>query len=102
MAGGGRDRFGPPAHGVRRSRLAGGGRRADPQWAGAAPVAARAAPRRELPPRRFSGPRRARARRHGRAGEVAPMTRVTLGAIVAGCLIVQAFFAASEIALVAA
>jgi putative hemolysin len=30
------------------------------------------------------------------------MTRVTLGAIVASCLIVQAFFAASEIALVAA
>ncbi|HLW72203.1 MAG TPA: hemolysin family protein [Candidatus Binataceae bacterium] len=30
------------------------------------------------------------------------MTRVTLGAIIAACLIVQAFFAASEIALVAA
>src|SRR6202451_1346117 len=46
--------------------------------------------------------RRARARRGGRAGEAPSMTLIWLIAALAGCLVVQAFFAASEIALVSA
>src|SRR5208283_3327005 len=57
---------------------------------------------REAEARRIRSHHRARARRGRRAGEDASMTMAGLIVALAGCLAVQAFFAASEIALVSA
>src|SRR5882757_7247220 len=64
-------------------------------WAGAAS-------RREVKARRVRRNDRARPRRRGRSREVAAMTIVGLVIALLACLVVQAFFAASEIALVSA
>src|ERR1039458_10676352 len=77
-------------------------RRQDAEQPDPAQARARAASGREAEARRIRSHRRARARRDGRAGEDASMTMAGLIVALAGCLVVQAFFAASEIALVSA
>src|SRR5208282_5712781 len=79
-------------------------RRQDAQQPGTAQARARAARGREAEAGRVRCHHRARPRRGRRAGEAAAMTItiVWLAIALAGCLVVQAFFAASEIALVSA
>src|SRR5258708_18931614 len=83
-----------------QSRHRGLWRRQDAEQPDSAPARTRAARRREAEARRIRSDGRARARCGGRAGEAPSMTIVWLVVALIGCLIVQAFFAASEIALV--
>src|SRR5487761_1256632 len=86
----------------RRSSDRGARRRPNAQRRAAAQARPRSARRRDFATRRVRGPRRAGAWRDRRAGEAPAMTVWELIAAIAACVAVQAFFAASEIAVVSA
>src|SRR5271165_5953979 len=101
MARGRHHRPDPSDTGARRRRCLRRARpRAHAEFIGAAPARPHSAAGRAAPPGRLRGENRKSARRDARAGEAQTMRLGELIAAIAACLLVQAFFAASEIAMV--